>query len=279
MINLSQKAWYVGITAGAILCLYLLTLSISEVKSMRYIGSAIGANNTILVSGTGDAYTIPDVATFSFSVNKTAKTVTLAQTAATAKINEALKTIRAGGVADADIQTTSYSINPHYEYMNLNGVCVPVSSTAPISPEMAASAASYCPSGKSVLTGYDVSQSVTIKIRNLDKAGELFASIGSLGVDSINGLSFLVDKPDSIQDQAREKAITDAKSKAQELAAQLGVHLVRIISFSENGGGYNYPMAYATMDSIAPMVKMASPEIPRGQQKTTSSVNITYEIK
>ncbi|HTK33329.1 MAG TPA: SIMPL domain-containing protein [Candidatus Paceibacterota bacterium] len=266
-MNLQKRAWQVGIFAGTVLSIYLIALAIGQLKSIAYIGSGVPATNTISVTGTGDTYAVPDVATFSFGVTQTSKTVSDAQTKATDKINAALKAVRDGGVEDKDIQTTNYSINPHYEYQN--AIC----------PAKTDGTVAYCPPGKSVLTGYDVSQTITVKVRNLDKAGALFASIGSLQVENINGLSFSVDKPDAIQAEARAKAIADAKSKADQLASQLGVRLVRVISFSEDNGAYYRPMAYGMGGDVAVSTKSAAPEIPTGQQKVTSTVSITYEIQ
>lgn len=249
--------------ALGLLTLFLLIISIKEVKSIAYVGKSDQVVNTINVEGKGEVAAVPDIVTFSFTVTKTASTVVEAQKQATEQANAALKAVRDGGVADKDIQTTSYNINPHYEYQS--GICVSVGNCRP---------------GKSVLTGYDVSQSIEVKVRDLDKAGALFASIGTLGVENVNGLNFSVDKPEAVQAEARGKAIENAKAKADQLADQLGVTLVRVISFSENGIGreaYLYGMGGSDKvmtSSIAP-----APEIPTGEQKVVSNVNITYEIR
>lgn len=263
-MNIPNRFWSTASTLLAILIAFVAIISIKGLKEIGYVGKNADTTNTISVEGTGDAVSMPDIATFSFTVTETAKTVADAQAAATTKLNNALKAIRDGGVADKDIQTTSYTINPHYEYQTQ--VC-PANS-------------SYCPGSKQVLTGYDVSQTELIKVRDLSKAGALFTSIGSLGVQNINGLSFSVDQPEAIQAQARSKAIQNAQDKAKELAKELGVSLVRIVSFSENGN-YPRPMMYG-MGGDSMMVKATSapvsPEVPAGEQKVTSTVSITYEI-
>ncbi|MEI6304434.1 MAG: SIMPL domain-containing protein [Candidatus Taylorbacteria bacterium] len=258
-----QKFWSTAIGALALLTVLLLVLSIKEIKMIGYVGKSDQIVNTISVDGTGDAMAVPDIATFSFTVNKTAATVVEAQKQATDQANAALKAVRDGGVADKDIRTTSYNINPHYEYQS--SVC---------------SANGNCRPGKSVLTGYDVSQTTEVKVRDLGKAGALFASIGSLNVENVNSLSFSVDKPESIQAKARGIAITNAEAKARELASQLGVSIVRVISFSENGSSPR-PLMYAMDTSNKMMATGAAvaPEISVGEQKITSSVSITYEIK
>jgi uncharacterized protein len=262
-MNIQENFWKVSVWVGIMLFVFLAVISIKELKSIDYVGLDTPITNTISVNGTGDAVSIPDIATFSFTVTETAKTVVDAQTLATNKINTALKAVKDAGVADKDIQTTSYNINPHYEYQT------PVCNT------------NYCPSGKSILTGYDVSQSIEVKVRDLGKAGSIFTSIGSLGVQNVNGLTFSVDKPEKVQAEARAKAITDAQTQAKELAKQLGVSLVRITSFYENNGVIR-PMAYgiggATKTMAADSIEVA-PSIPVGENKVTSDVTITYEIK
>jgi hypothetical protein len=280
---IQQKVWKIGAIVGILLAVYLLALSIGQFKSIGYIGSGIQPTNTIAVDGTGDAYAIPDVATFSFTVTETAKTVTAAQTAATTKANAALAAVKAAGVADKDIQTTSYNINPDYQYQN--AVCpqsVSSDSSGVSSGSMIAvspTSIAYCPPGKSVLTGYDVSETVTVKVRNLDNAGSIFASIGSLGVQNVNGLDFSVDNPDAVQAQARATAIADAQTKAKTLASQLGVSLARIVSFSENNNSYPQPIMYAMSASTGAVPKATTPTISTGQEKVTDNVTITYEIE
>jgi hypothetical protein len=293
--QLKIKAWKIGCGVGVLLMLFLLAASLRELSSISHVGDSAPVN-TITVSGTGDTYAVPDVATFTFTVSDTEKTVATAQTKATTEVNAALAVVRAAGVTDKDIQTEYYSINPQYEYQNAvcpqpviynssassgsagsgsvsSGVMVPAIAPAPALPTSI-----YCPPNKEVLTGYQVSESISVKLRDLSKAGSLLVSLGSAGVSNLNGPSFTVDNPDAIQAQARSIAITDAKSKAKELAKELGVSIVRITSFSENSGNYAVPIMYA-MNASASSAKVAAPEVPAGQQEVTDNVTITYEIR
>lgn len=250
------------------LSLFLLGEALSVFKSMRFIGSGVTATNTITVSGEGEVFSVPDVATFSVSVIEKAKDVETAQTAATKKSNAIVDYLKKQGIEDKDVQTTDYSVNPQYEYQQAS---CPASSSDVV----------YCPPGKSVLTGYEVSQTLTVKVRDTDKAGNLLSGVGSLGASSVSGLSFTVADEDLIQAQARDKAITDAKNKAEALAKSLGVRIVRIVGFNENG---NYPVYYAKAEmSMAADGRggatAPSPAIPVGQNKITSNVSVTYEIR
>lgn len=261
-MNIPNKFWSTVIGAIGLLTIFIAIISIKEIKSVFYVGKNINMSNTITVSGTGDAIAVPDIASFSFSVTETAKTVSEAQDKATKKINATLKAVRDGGVEDKDIQTQSYYINPRYEYQNQ--ACTSYS----------------CPPSKSILVGYDVSQSIMVKVRDLTKAGALFTAIGALDVQNINGLTFAVDEPETIKAEARAEAITNAQAKAKLLAKQLGVSLVRIVSFSENDNNYPRPIyGMGGADMVSAKVASVAPEIPVGEQKITSNVSITYEIK
>lgn len=246
-----------------ILGLFLAVQAIGGLMQWRYIGTGVSATNTISVSGRGEAVAVPDIATFSYSVVSTKLAVADAQADATAKANATTKYLKDAGVNEKDIQTSDYSIYPQYDYQT--AVC----------------SGGYCPQGKQVLRGYEVRQTTTVKVRDTAKAGELLAGVGTTGATEVSGLNFTFDNPDTVQTDAREKAIADAKKKADVLAKQLGVSLVRVVSFSENGSGYPSPYMYGrgATDTMNQSVKAVAPEISVGQNKVTNDVTITYEIR
>ncbi len=263
-MNPQEKVWKIGAIVGILLAIFLAVLSVKEMKSIGYVGKSEQIINTISVNGKGETVAIPDIATFSFTVTENAKTVAEAQTEATAKIDAALKAIKDEGVEEKDITTLSYNINPHYEYQN--SVCTQYS----------------CPPSKSILSGYDVSQTIEVKVRDLSKAGALFSLIGTAAVQNIQGLNFTIDDMEKVKAQARTKAIADAKTKADKIARDLGVRLVRVTSFydSTNDGPIPYYGRGVAMDaSVKNQVAPIAPEIPAGEQEITSNVTITYEIK
>jgi uncharacterized protein YggE len=259
-------------TALAVLALFLLVGTIAELKSINYIGSGVAATNTISVDGQGEVFAVPDTATFDFTVDETAKDVATAQASATTKSNAVIDYLKGQGIADTDIQTTDYNVNPQYSYQQ--GVCAP---PAPLPG--GGVQPSYCTSGKQTITGYEVSQTVSVKVHDTSKAGALLSGVGSKGVSNVSGLSLTVSNQDALTIQARDKAIQDAKAKAEVLAGSLGVQLVRIVGYSENG---NSPVYYAkAMSAGAAMDSTAAPapQIPTGQNKITSNVSVTYEIR
>jgi uncharacterized protein YggE len=264
------------LAAVIMLVVFLAVQAVAGIKEWRYIGAGLPSTNTITVSGHGEALAVPDIATFSFTVVSDKATVAAAQEDATAKINAVTSYLAESGIDKKDIQTSDYSVYPQYEYQN--AVCPTVAPTYSGS----ASSAIYCPSGKQVLKGYEVRQTTTIKVRDTAKAGDLLTGVGGKGATEVSGLNFTFDKPDQVQEDARDKAIANAKDKADMLAKSLGVKLVRVVSFNENG---NYPvpmyardMAYGSTAGVANEAKSA-PEISIGQNKVTSDVNVTYEIR
>ncbi len=265
-MNIEQtkiKLWKAGLFAVSMLSLLFIALFANQIKMLVGIGETHTATNTFTVNGTGKVTVIPDVATFSFSVTQTASTVAAAQAAATTQINNALSALTSAGVASSDVKTLSYNINPHYESQGggcsgPNGICTP---------------------SKSVLTGYDVSQTIQVKVRDLSKAGALFTTIGSLGVQNVDSLQFSLDNPETVQSEARAMAIADAQTQANMLAKELGVKLVAVVNFTDNSGSPTpYPIMYA-MASNASGADSVAPNIPAGQQQVTENVSVTYEIR
>jgi len=265
-MNIEQtkmKMWKSGFWTLSMLCLLFIALFANQIKMLVGIGETHTPTNTITVNGTGKITAIPDVATFSFSVTQTAATVAAAQTAATAQTNKAIDALTSAGVASVDIKTLSYNINPHYDFQGgcngSSGICTP---------------------SKSVLTGYDVSQTMQVKVRDLSKAGSLFTTIGSLGVQNVDSLQFSIDNPETVTNQARALAISNAQIQAQNLAKELGVKLVSVVGFTDNSASPTpYPVMYAMSASDRGSTAVASPEVSGGQQQVTENVSVTYEIR
>ncbi len=253
---------FIVIIAGLLIA-FLAVQVLAGVAGLRYIGAGITPGNTISVSGYGEALAVPDIATFSFSVVSEKPTVAAAQADATTKANATTAYLKAAGLDAKDIQTSDYSVSPMYDYVQK------------------ACANGYCPGGEQVLRGYQVRQTTTVKVRDTAKAGDLLGGVGEKGATEVSGLQFTFDDPNQVEDEARQKAIADAKAKAEELAKQLGVSIVRVVSFSESGSGVPMPYAYgrggATMNQAADA--KAVPEISTGQNKVTSNVSVTYEIR
>ena len=240
---------------------FLLVLSILAITATIFVtkGNERYDENTISVSGKAEVNSTPDVARFSFTVKETSKTNSEAQDVISKKIATILDGLEDAGVEENDIKTQSYTMYPKYEYVEVKR-----------EEEVAVDGTVYWPGNdrKRVQTGFDVSQNVSLKLRDFDKVGEILELLAETGVENLNGPNFQIDDPDALQEEARALAIDDAQQKAKQLAKDLDVKLGKVVSFNESGGGY-YPepvyargLEYAAFDSVS--VK-AAPELPVGE--------------
>jgi len=239
-----------------ILIVYLIVFFAFAIKNEAITSNAIGKapaeRKTISFDGTGKVVATPDIATVELGMTTQDAKVQTALKTNNTKMNQLVAALKGLGVADADIQTSQYSVYPNYDYSK--------------SPQQ--------------LTGYTASQSVTVKIRDLNKASDVLDAAGSVGANTVSGLNFTIDNPEKPQADARAKAIADAMSKATVLEKQLGVTLTRVVNFSENGQ-VPTPIMYNSMDKLGAGVAAPSvaPAIETGSQDIVSNVTLTFEIQ
>jgi uncharacterized protein YggE len=235
---------------------------ISLAKGWRFIGAGLNATNIISVSAEASLDAKPTGGTISFTQRNDAKTAKEAEDLRNVVVAKALAAIKKIGIEDKDINTTSINRSEKYDY-----------NTRPCS-------GGYCP-GTPTVVGYDAYQSVTIKVRDTENLSKVIDALRDAGVTQVDGpqLGFQDEELETLQAQARKEAIKKARAKADVLADQLGVEIVRVVSFSEGGDrGYMPYMAVKAMDSMAG--EAAAPSVlPIGDSKISSSVTITYEIK
>lgn len=247
------------------LSLYFAMKFINEIKTFQTVGVTPSQAATIDVSGSGDASVVPDIATITFSVEAQGKTVAVAQNLVSIRINQALDFLKQSGIDTKDIQTTNYNAYPEYSNPCAPGVACPMSQS---------SQSSQSPQ----IISYRASENVSVKIRDTSVSGKIIDGLGAVGITGISGPDFSVENPDAVQAQAKQKAIDDAKEKAEILAKQLGVHLGKIVRFSgDASGGGIMPMMYDAKSSMAGAAAPTS-VLPSGQNKYTANVTITYEI-
>lgn len=254
------------IAVMVLLAAFLFAETIKSFKEYQYVGGGIPVGNAISVSGDGEVFAIPDTAEFTFSVIEEGDSVDAVQQAAEEKVQAALGVLREQGIEDADMKTTAFELHPKYEWEPVTCVRYPCEQTQ-------------------VQRGFTLNRSVQVKVRDLEKAGAVLQAVTNIGVQSVSGLSFTVADEDDKKAEARALAIEEARAKAEKLASELGVSLVRIIGFNED---QFYPQPYMARDmaesSVLPMgmggdVAPKAAEVPAGENKITSNVMITYEIR
>ncbi len=215
------------------------------------IGVSPKTPDTFTIDGEGKVSGEPTLAQVDVGLFSEGKEVAEAQAENSRKANEIIAGMKALGVAEQDMQTSNYSIQPKYDYKD----------------------------GKQTVSGYVVSQNVNVKVRDLKKVGAVLAKVGERGANQVNGVQFTIDDPTTLKQAARKKALEDAQKKAEELASALGVRIVRVTTFSESAGQlpvmpYNYRTADVVMGGPAP-----SPEIQTGTLDVVSRVSVTFEIR
>jgi hypothetical protein len=219
---------------------------------------------SISVTGKGEVFAKPDVATFTFNVNTKEADAVAAQNAA-ARIMDAITTyLSSNGVEERDVKTTGYSLHPRYEYPETR--CFD----------------GYCPpTGEPKIIGYEVSQSVLVKVRTTGDAGKLIAGVGEQGATNVGGISFTIDDEDALKAKAREDAIADAHAQAKVLAKNLGVRLGRMTNYWEDNGPMPYygGMGGAAMDMAMTKEAAMPANLPLGENTITSQVTMSFEVK
>lgn len=234
-----------------LLSLFLLVLVISTAVDINE--KARETENTITISEKGTVYVKPDLAITAASVVTEKTTVEAAMAENTAKMNAVIEAMKEEGIEEKDLKTAAFSIYPRYEWQEKT---------------------QFYPAGRRVLAGYEVRQSLEIKIRDMEKIGQIIERAAGAGANQLSDLQFTVDDQDKVKKEAREQAIEKAKSKAKELASQLGVSLIRISNFSEYGAS---PIYYGLERAVAE--ESAAPQIEVGENKIEVTVSITYDIK
>jgi uncharacterized protein YggE len=239
--------------AGAVvvffLCLFAFTkfvgplpVSISSVTTQK--------TDTFTVSGEGKVTMIPDIAVVNIGVTAQGPNVSAVQKQLNIKMNAVTDSIKRLGVDAKDIQTSNYNISPMYDYS----------------------------SSSQRVTGYQANSNLTIKVRKIDNANSVIDAATTNGANQVGGISFDVDDKTKAENQAREQAVADAKSKATVAAKAAGFHLGRIINYSE--GGNSSPRPVMMMDKAMPVSAGAGAptQVEPGTSELTLTVSLSYQI-
>jgi hypothetical protein len=202
------------------------------------------------VAGTGEVAVIPDTAMISLGVTKTAPRVNEAQEQVNVIINDITQNMKLLGVEDKDIKTTSYNINPQYDYK-----------TTPAR-----------------ITEYQVSTNIQVKLKPIEKANQAIDEATKSGANQVDSIYFTIDDEmqKKLQSEAREKAINEAKEKAKSLADAAGIKLGRIVDITENSGYSPAPFMKRQETGLS-MEKVEDTNLNPGENIITASVTLSYE--
>ncbi len=223
-------------------------LTVKEVKA----ASVENANTkTIEVTGTGSIKAVPDIAVLNVGVMTKGVDTISVQDNNTKTMNKVLEAVKALGIDEKDIRTVDYNMYPDYdqsETKNGNG---------------------------NKIIGYTLNNSVEIKVRDINKAGQVLSAAVNAGANINNGISFSLSNVDDYYNQALEKAMLNAKAKADTLAKAIGVSISTPSKVVENS--YNYPSPVSNYNSMR-NADMAAAEVAvsQGELEVTANVSVTY---
>lgn len=245
MLNTSIRNWLAATAFGSVLALGFVTNMASAQN--------FDTRSIINVSATGDAAIAPDLAYLTLAVMRESATAREALSTNNAAMAEVLAAMKAFGIADKDLQTSGSMINPVYVYPN---------SDQPQTPPK--------------ITGYQVSNSLSVRVRDLAKLGEVLDQAVTLGVNSGGNVTFGNDDPSAAIKQARIEAMKEAVEKAKVLTEAAGAKLGKIISINESTNQPQPLMMQARMEMDAVAAK--SVPMAAGESSYSVNVNVSFEI-
>jgi len=206
----------------------------------------------LTVSGEGKVYTIPDIAAVDISIintgNEKSDIPTMIKKNAE-KMNAFIGYLKNLGIDEKDIKTTQYNLVPQYNWTEYQG---------------------------QIFIGYKITNTILVKIRDFTKIGDVLDGAANEEASSIGNVSFTVEDTEKAKQEARTKAIEQAKEKAQSMIKGTGLKLGKVIDIQE---GYYPVYNYSAMKGAGESAVPAVPQIEPGQQEVNITVNLTYRIK
>ena len=209
------------------------------------------SDGTLLsVSAQAEASRVPDVASLSTGVVTQAADANAALAANAKQMNQVMAAIKAAGIAEKDIQTSGINVSPQYKYTD---------------------------NQPPAITGYQASNTVSIKVREIGKLGEVLDALVASGANQVNGPSFEIDEPEAVYDEARRAALEKARQRAQMYAKSLDLKVRRIVSISE-GGGFQPPQPMMRMAKAEAFDAAGASPVSPGETTLTANLDVVFEL-
>jgi uncharacterized protein YggE len=203
----------------------------------------------ITVSGQGETTGVPDLATVNLGVEASQDTAQAAREDAAAAMNQVIAVLQDRGIEERDIQTSSFNIYPRYDQNGQN------------------------------ITGFQVSNQITVKVRDLNALGSIIDEVVTAGGDltRFQDVSFSIENPKPLEEQVRAAAVADLTAKANQLANLTGVQLGQLVSISESVS-FPYPVPFAEKAFAGQDAASATPVVP-GEVQVMVTLNATFAIQ
>lgn len=211
------------------------------------------AKREIAVQGRGEVSVRPDVAKITLGLTTGPQpTAKAALDGLAKKFQGIVAAVKSQGIKDEDVKTSNFSIQPVYDFAD----------------------------GRQTIRGFEATESLEVKIRDLDKIGDVLAKTTAEGVNQAGGISFEIDDQDQARDQAEEEAIKDARENAERLVKTLGVRLGRVKAYAVSSPPPFPSPLYARAElEGAPGGDQGVPPVPPGTEDIVVTVTVTYELR
>ena len=229
---------------------------------------------TFDVDGTGTATAVPDTGVVNLGVTQTATTVVDAQNKTNTIANKLIADIKKLGVADKDIKTTNYSVNPNYGNNEIgvynqgsavrNGVIA-----QPLPPQ-----------NNQQIVSYTVTQNLEIDVQKTDKINAVIDTATADGANLVGQVSFSFSDSmkSQLENQARAEAIKNAKAKAQDLANLSGIHLGQLVNVVESNDIRPWPVTYMGAGKLSTDSTQTPPTtVTPGESTVSITITLSYE--
>jgi uncharacterized protein len=255
----------------------VLALGIVAVGILAVLRDKIMQNNDyqFTVTAEGKVYAAPDIATVNFTIQSDiGKNIGDIVKDGNAKMNAIIKALNDLKIESKDIQTTQYELDPIYNY--------PVISEPYVSSNSVVQSGKTISSTQKVLQGYQLTQGVTVKIRDLNSVGDAIQAAIAAGANQTGGVSFTIDDEAVLQAQARKEAIAKAITKAQDIAKQSGLKLGKLVNVTDGFSPtpvYSNSISYAKTLSVGSGSSDESASIQSGQLEVTDDITLIYKVK
>lgn len=244
MENYRLPIWIASIL-GCMLIIFVVLLNVHQIQIIR------GDSQFLNVSATAKAESVPDLAIVTLGVVSEGQTAQVVKDQSSNKINQVISFVKQAGIDDRDIKTSQFYISPKYNYSNQ----------------------------QQTLVGYQANQTITVKVRNIDKSSQQLESIvdGAVtqGANQINGIDFSFADNDALVQNAQKQAIDKAILNAQQIAKDAGLNLGRIVNVITSASGNPEPM-YAQNVALA---KSSSAQIELGSQEVFATVTVVFKLR
>lgn len=241
--------YLIGLAATFLFLLLIKTFNVSYPLNLTITTTT--KTTEFSVVGEGKVEVVPDTIYVDLGISVTnVATAEEAQKKIDEVNNKLIAALKNLGVDEKDIKTSNYNINPVYNYF---------------------------PNAENKITGYNGNATVNVKLKDAKLASGVIAKATEAGANQVTGTRFVVDEPEKYREEARNKAIENAKEQSQKLSKELGISLGKVVNIVESSGDQPYPV-YDKMIAGAPG-RTEGPELEPGTQTVTSTVTLYFEKK